>query len=164
MDPAFWGRSTWKHFDALVFSYPTVPSLEDKEKYYKYFELMGDMLPCPSCAASYKIYFQYIHLKDYLDDIHGMTYWVYNIHCLVNKKLKKNNITFEKYYNTYYPHKTKCTVKNVITNPNEKCTANPATVTNSNGFIEFNKITHEKYDAKLSVQVMKLFNEHPELK
>ena len=57
MDPSFWGKSTWLYLHTLTFNYPLNPTEEDKIKYYNHFKQLGDMLPCPSCAESYKIYF-----------------------------------------------------------------------------------------------------------
>ena len=91
MDPAFWGRSTWTYLHTLTFNYPENPTDNDKLKYYNYFKQLPDFLPCPSCASSFKIYFEYIPITDYLDDIHGITFWLYIIHFIVNSKLNKKN-------------------------------------------------------------------------
>ena len=89
MDPAFWGRSAWQFIHSISFNYPAKPTNEDRIKYSNYFKSLGDILPCPTCAESFKIYTKYIPVDDYLDDIYGITIWLYYIHNIVNKKLNK---------------------------------------------------------------------------
>jgi len=165
MDPAFWGKSTWLYLHTLTFNYPSNPTLEDKQKYYNHFNNLGDMLPCASCATSFKIYFKYIDLNEYLDDIHGVTFWLYIIHYLVNKKLKKKNISFYNVVKTYYSQKSSCITVPISTNTTGKCTANPNTAIDVNQkYTEFKNIAETKYLAKIADQITTLFKDHPNLK
>jgi hypothetical protein len=166
MDPAFWGRSTWLSLHTFTFNYPSVPTEEDKQKHYNYFKSLGDMLPCPTCAASYKIYFKYIPLEQYLDDTYGITFWLYIIHYLVNKKLNKskNNISFLQVVKIYYSQKSSC-MQVESTNLNGKCTANSNQVNNINDKIkEFTKVATEKYMTRVADHISTLLKENPNLK
>jgi len=165
MDPNFWGNSMWKSLHTLTFNYPLNPTHQDKVKYYKFFKYVGHMLPCPQCAESYKIYFKYIPIVEFLDDIHGITFWLFMIHYLVNKKLSKPNISFNQVVKIYYPQKTSCN-KIDTTKPltNEKCTAKPTTSVDVNDtYIEFKNIAETKYLHKIANHIIKLHQDHPNL-
>lgn len=159
MDPAFWGRSAWQYLHTLTFNYPMNPTKDDKLKYYNHFKSLGDMLPCPSCAESYKIYFKYIPITDYLNDTHGITFWLYFIHYIVNKKLGKDTPPFLSVIKMYYPKKASCATQKII-NLNEKCTAKPPTDPNTNAYIQFKTDAEKKYLNKILKQINKLFTDH----
>jgi hypothetical protein len=166
MDPAFWGKSTWLFLHTLTFNYPTNPTHQDKIKYYKFFKNLGDLLPCPSCAESYKIYVKYIPIVDYLDDIHGVTFWLYIIHYLVNKKLSKSNLSFNEVVKTYYANKSSC--KKIDPEKmlsNEKCTAKPPSniISEDDTYNEFKNIAETKYLIKIAKQITKLKQDYPNL-
>jgi len=165
MDPAFWGRHTWIYLHTLTFNYPSNPTIKDKKKYYNHFNNLGDMLPCPTCATSYKIFFKYIPIIEFLDDIHGITFWLFIIHFLVNKKLSKNNISFYDTVKIYYPNKASCpTPSSTLTN-NGKCTAKPLTNLNTDEiFSEFRNIAEAKYLKRIISHIANLIKHHPEFK
>ena len=151
MDPEFWGRATWLYLHTITFNYPANPTHQDKVIYYRHFKHLGDTLPCPSCAESYKIYFKYIPLVEYLDDIHGITFWLYIIHYLVNKKLSKPNLPFNQVVKMYYSHKTSCSKVDPTKLSNEKCTAKPTTILDVNDtYTEFKNIAETKYLQKFA--------------
>jgi hypothetical protein len=158
MDPSFWGRSAWQYLHTLTFNYPTNPTKEDKLKYYNHFKSLGDMLPCPTCAESYKIYWKYIPINEYLNDIHGITFWLYIIHYVVNKKLSKETPSFLSVVKLYYPKKASCKPPKVI-NSNEKCSAKPPT--DNNVYLQFKTEAEKKYLDKILKQVNKLFIDYP---
>jgi len=158
MDPSFWGRSAWQFLHTLTFNYPANPTKEDKLKYFKHFESLGNMLPCASCAESYKIYFKYIPINDYLNDIHGITLWLYIIHYIVNKKLSKETPPFLNVVKMYYPHKSNCPTSNKV-NIKDKCTSKP--IQNNDIYIQFKNESESKYLSKILDQVKKLFNDYP---
>jgi hypothetical protein len=147
MDPSFWGRSAWQFLHTITFNYPMNPTKEDKDKYYKYFESLGSILPCPSCAESYKIYFKQIPINDYLNDTYGITFWLYIIHYIVNKKLSKDTPPFLDVVKIYYPNKSNC--------PSEvntaKCTAKP--IKNNDIYLQFKNEAEKRYLAKILKQV-----------
>jgi hypothetical protein len=158
MDPNFWGKSAWQYLHSLTFNYPSNPTKEDKLKYYNHFKSLGDMLPCPSCSESYKIYFKYIPITDYLNDIHGVTFWLYIIHYVVNKKLSKETPPFLNVIKYYYPNKASCAKPKVI-NLNEKCTAKPPE--GNNVYLQFKTDAEKKYLSKILKQLDKLYTDYP---
>jgi hypothetical protein len=166
MDPAFWGKHTWIYLHTLTFNYPLNPTIEDKQKYYTHFKNLGDMLPCASCSESYKIYFQYIPITEFLDDIYGITFWLYTIHYLVNKKLKKKNISFFQVVKMYYSQKSSCPkVDTTNLNNSGKCTARPPQVLDINiTYSEFKNNAETKYLEKIADHISQLVKVYPSLK
>jgi hypothetical protein len=163
MDPAFWGRSTWTYLHTLTFNYPENPTENDKLKYYNYFKQLPEFLPCPSCASSFKIYFEYIPITAYLNDIYGITFWLYIIHFIVNSKLKKKNTDFLQVIQMYLPNKTSCsTPSNQPVNLTGKCTK-PSTSLPKNKFIDFQNISQEKYLEYTKQYISLLQKDHPTL-
>jgi hypothetical protein len=158
MDPAFWGRSTWTYLHTLTFNYPENPSDNDKLKYYNYFKQLPEFLPCPSCASSFKIYFDYIPITAYLDDIYGITFWLYTIHFIVNSKLKKKNTDFLDVIKLYLPNKTSCSTQ--IINLSGKCTKPSTSLPNK--FTDFQNIS-QKYLERTKQYVNLLQKDHPTL-
>jgi len=163
MDPSFWGRSTWLYLHTLTFNYPEIPTESDKVKYYNYFKQLPDFLPCPSCASSFKIYFEYIPITAYLNDIHGITFWLYIIHFIVNSKLKKKNTDFLQVIQMYLPNKTSCSnPSNQLVILSDKCTKPPTSLP-KNKFIEFQNISQEKYLERTKQYIALLQKNHPTL-
>jgi len=158
MDPSFWGRSTWLYLHTLTFNYPTSPTPDDKSKMYNYFKQLPLFLPCPSCAQSFEIYFNYIPITEYLDDVYGLTFWLYTIHFLVNTKLKKTNSSFLSVVKTYLSHKTQCT----IIPDKSKCSANK-TKPSSDIYLNFKNIAEQKYIEKTKSYTSKLLSDYPTL-
>ena len=157
MDPTLWGKSTWTYLHTLTFNYPDIASDADKVKYYNYFKQLPEFLPCPSCASSFKLYFEYIPITEYLDDIYGVTFWLYIIHFIVNKKLNKKNTDFYDVIKMYLPYKTSC-IKEAQT---AKCTK-PDSIEN-NKFLEFKQSAENKYIQKTKEFVYRLKTDHPSL-
>lgn len=106
MNTSKWGPSLWTFLHTVTFNY--VPTNQNKKNIYDLFENLKNTLPCKFCRESYNIFFDYIDLKQFLNDKMGLTYWLYIIHNLVNLKLKKKTIPFEdvvKFYATFHAEK-----------------------------------------------------------
>jgi hypothetical protein len=162
MDPSFWGRSTWLYLHTLTFSYPVSPTPDDKLRMYNYFKQLPLFLPCPSCAKSFEIYFNYIPITEYLDDVYGLTFWLYTIHFLVNTKLKKSNSTFLSVVKTYLSHKTQCIIIPDPSKDSSKCSANK-TKQSSDTYLNFKNIAEQKYMEKTKSYTSKLLSDYPTL-
>jgi len=173
MDPAFWGRSTWTYLHTLSFNYPEKPTENDRLKYYNYFQQLPDFLPCPSCADSFRIYLKYIPIDNYLNDIYGITFWLYIIHFIVNSKLKKLNMDFYNVIKLYLPNRTLCTSplnqsenvqsKDITKSANlsGKCTK-PSTSLPKNKFTEFQDKSNQ-YLEQTNIYISNLKRDHPSL-
>jgi hypothetical protein len=155
MDPSFWGKSTWLYLHTLTFNYPENPTESDKLKYYNYFKQLPEFLPCPACASSFKQYFEYIPISEYLDDIHGITFWLYTIHFIVNLKLKKKNMDFYDVIKLYLPNKTSC--KKDI-DLSAKCTK-PLPDSDTIKFKTFKEFAEDKYLQKTKQYISRLHHD-----
>ena len=103
-----WGNPGWKFLHTITFNYPNNPTDYDKERYTNFFTNVGQMLPCKYCRDSYNIYIKYLKIDDFLDSREGVTYWLYRLHNLVNKKIYKDNINFLDIINEYESYRAKC--------------------------------------------------------
>ena len=107
-----WGPPTWISLHSITFGYPLNPTDEQKENYKKYFELIGDILPCKYCRISYKEFISNgcTQLTDnVMKNRHTLTRWMYDIHERVNKKLGMDyGITFDDVVRRYETYRAKC--------------------------------------------------------
>lgn len=95
MDTRFWGPSGWKLLHLVTFSYE--PDIENQPLLTKNFlETLPYILPCKFCRASLTDYYRE---KPYeTDDVNVLksrdtfTRWMYDIHNLVNNKLRKQGL------------------------------------------------------------------------
>lgn len=118
-----WGPSGWEFLHSVTFGYPIEPSDEQKEKYKKFFELVGDVLPCKYCRISYQKFITDDDTKltnDIMKNRSTLTKWFYDIHNKVNDKLGVNyGITFDDVVKKYESYRASCT------NKKEKGCTNP---------------------------------------
>ena len=110
--PGIWGPSAWMMFHSITFSFPLKPTDKEKQQYLKYFECVGNVLPCDTCRQSYQ---QYIKSGDTQLNIDVMasrdtlTKWGWNIHNAVNKKLGIDyGVSYMDMCNKYETFRVKC--------------------------------------------------------
>lgn len=107
--PTSWGSSAWVFLEALAFNYPEHPTSADKRRYKQYFaELTPDILPCKYCRESTKEYVKMMPIEPYLDSRQGVTLWLYKLHNLVNQKLDKSPIPFDRVVRRYEHMRAHC--------------------------------------------------------
>ena len=162
MDPIFWGPHAWTYLHTLTFNYPISPTVDDKSRMYNYFKQLSQFLPCPSCAQSYDIYFKYIPIDQYLDDVYGLTFWLYTIHFLVNAKLGKEQYSFLFVVKKYLSHKTQCTILPDPSKNSSKCSANKKKPS-SDIYLNFKNIAEQKYMEKTKSHISILSSKNPDL-
>lgn len=109
-----WGPHGWVFLHSVTFGYPLNPTVEDKEKFKKFFELIGDILPCKFCRESYKDFIvdkeNGTELNDeVMKDRESFTKWFYEIHNAVNKKLGMDyGIKYEDVVMRYESYRAQC--------------------------------------------------------
>lgn len=112
MASSIWGPPTWSALHFISFCYPDNPSDKNKSDYKKFFELLGELLPCKYCCDSYKLLIDTPPTKlDYniLANRETFSQWLYNIHEAINKKLNKNsNLSYEDIKNYYESYRLSC--------------------------------------------------------
>lgn len=117
MNTKFWGPPGWKFLHTLTFNYPINPSEKQKKLYKTYFELTGDILPCKYCRQSYKKFIKKLPIDDYLNCREDIIKWLYNIHNMVNDKLRKQgnmipqDPSIKNFCKKYEKHRAKCSDK-----------------------------------------------------
>ena len=111
-----WGPAMWHYLHSMSFNYPIDPTLQDK-KYYREFVInLQHVLPCKYCRMNLKINFKTLPLK--ISDMKSReTYsrYIYNLHELINKMLKKkSNLSYDDVRERYEHFRSRCTVEHPI--------------------------------------------------
>ena len=109
MNVSKWGPSGWVFLHTITFNYPENPTIEDKKRYLNFFNNVGTLLPCKYCRDSFNIYTKHLPIDKFIDDREGITYWLYQIHNLVNDKVfKSDSTTFEEVVKRYERFRAGC--------------------------------------------------------
>jgi hypothetical protein len=90
MLPGTWGPSAWIFLHSSTFGYPINPTIEEKKQYLKYYQCLGNVLPCESCRVSYQKFIQTGDTKltmDVMETRSTLVKWGFTIHNAVNNKL-----------------------------------------------------------------------------
>lgn len=117
-----WGPHMWKSLHSITFCYPINPNDIDKGNYKKFFELIGEVLPCMHCRESYKKIivgekYNNAILNDHVfDNRESLTKWLYYVHEAVNNEL---GINYHKSYEDVVRHYE--SFRSSCNNNSEKC-------------------------------------------
>lgn len=87
-DPSSWGPPGWVFLHCVSLTYPRIPTAADKKKYHRFFDSLGDVLPCKLCRAEYKKWTQKNPVAPHLVSRKALSLWLIDLHNNVN--LKKN--------------------------------------------------------------------------
>lgn len=124
--PRVWGPPMWQALHYISFGYSNTPSENEKISYRKFFELIGQVLPCKSCRVSY---LEIINSEDtkisdeIFKDRKSLTFWLYKVHEEINKKIGvKYNISYENVAKLYESFRAKCSKANVCSAPSKTST------------------------------------------
>lgn len=86
MDTRFWGPSGWRLLHMISFGYQPQ---RDKKEMREFFELLPFVLPCKYCRANLIDHYEKLPLEPALESKETLTKWLYEIHNLVNHKLRE---------------------------------------------------------------------------
>lgn len=92
MDTRFWGPDGWLLLHSIAENYPNNPSKEDKLNYKFFFNSLQFVLPCIYCRRSLKEYTKILPIDKFLTSKKKITFWLYQIHNMVNDKLRKQGL------------------------------------------------------------------------
>jgi len=87
-----WGPAQWHFLHTMSFNYPVDPTPEDKKNYRNYVLSLQNVLPCKYCRMNLKTNFKQMPLR--MSDMKNretFSRYIYNLHELVNKMLKKQS-------------------------------------------------------------------------
>jgi hypothetical protein len=106
-----WGPAQWHMLHTISFNYPVNPTLEQKKQYRNYVLSLQNVLPCGACRKNLKTNLKHLPLK--MSDMKSretFSKYIYNLHELVNKMLKKkSNLTYCDVRERYEHFRARCT-------------------------------------------------------
>ena len=108
-----WGPPLWHALHTLSFTYPPRPTEGDKEHYFNFIHDLQYVLPCKMCRKNLTKNLN-IHplTREALANRYTFSKWVFDLHQLVNKMLKKkpNRLTYEMVRSTYENFRARCVI------------------------------------------------------
>jgi hypothetical protein len=106
-----WGPAAWHLLHTISFNYPINPTEEQKKYYKEFIESMTNVLPCKYCRMNLKNNFEKQPLKNcHMANRETFSRYIYELHELVNKMLKKNSgLTYCDVRERYEHFRSRCT-------------------------------------------------------
>ena len=87
-----WGPSMWHYLHTMSFNYPVHPSADDKKHYRDFIISLQYVLPCKYCRINLTKNFKVFPLRsEDMKNRESFSRYVYKLHELVNKMLKKKS-------------------------------------------------------------------------
>jgi hypothetical protein len=109
-----WGPAQWHMLHTISFNYPVNPTEEQKRQYRNYVLSLQNVLPCGACRKNLKTNLRHLPLK--MSDMKSrdtFSRYIYNLHELVNKMLKKkSNLTYCDVRERYEHFRARCVDEN----------------------------------------------------
>ena len=106
-----WGPAAWHLLHTISFNYPVEPTLEQKKQYRNFILSLKNVLPCKYCRMNLKTNLKQMPLT--MADMKTratFSRYIYNLHELVNKMLKKkSNLTYCDVRERYEHFRSRCT-------------------------------------------------------
>ena len=105
-----WGPIIWTALHTISFNYPVSPSLEQKNQYRDFVMSLQNVLPCGACRKNLKTNFKHFPLTmKEMESRDTFSRYIYNLHELVNKMLKKkSNLTYCDVRERYEHFRSRC--------------------------------------------------------
>ena len=106
-----WGPSIWHFLHTMSFNYPVNPTAEDKKHYRDFVLGLQYTLPCKYCRQNLKNNFKRLPLtQQHLKNRENFSRYIYNLHELINKMLKKHSgLTYADVRERYEHFRARCT-------------------------------------------------------
>jgi len=106
-----WGPSTWHLLHTMSFNYPVKPTCDDKRNYRDFILSLRDVLPCGKCRENLCKNFKRLPLTmKNMQSRDTFSRYVYNLHEVVNKMLKKKSgLTYGDVKERYEHFRARCT-------------------------------------------------------
>jgi hypothetical protein len=108
-----WGPIFWFFLHTMSFNYPNNPSIETKKQYRDFIISLQYILPCKYCRDNLALNFKKLPITmDEMKNRETFSRYVYNLHEVVNKMLKKkSNLTYEDVRDRFEIFRSKCIVE-----------------------------------------------------
>jgi hypothetical protein len=106
-----WGPSTWHLLHTMSFNYPVNPTCDDKRNYRDFILNLRNVLPCGKCRENLCKNFRKLPLvMKNMQSRDTFSRYVYNLHEVVNKMLKKKSgLTYGDVKERYEHFRARCT-------------------------------------------------------
>lgn len=108
---AVWGPGLWHYLHVISFNYPINPTQIQKTKYKQLLLNLQYTLPCKYCRINLKNNFKRHPLNNVIfENRNNFSRYIYNLHELINKMLKKNsNLSYCDVRDRYEHFRSRCT-------------------------------------------------------
>lgn len=108
-----WGPSLWHTLHTMSFNYPVNPTIEDKKSYQRFICNLRHVLPCKYCRVNLKNNFKSLPpTMKVMKNRETFSKYIYDLHELVNKMLKKkSNLSYCDVKMRYEHFRSRCTGK-----------------------------------------------------
>ena len=105
-----WGPTFWHTLHTISFNYPVNPTNEQKQQYRDYILSLQNILPCGACRANLKTNLKHLPLKmSVMKSRDTFSRYIYNLHEMVNKMLKKkSNLSYCDVRERYEHFRSRC--------------------------------------------------------
>ena len=107
-----WGPSLWHFLHTMSFNYLVKPTNQDKTNYKRFIMSLKSVLPCKYCRINFRKNLQQLPLTDKaLQNRSCFSKWMFNMHELVNKMLKKKSgLKYCDIRERYEHFRSRCTI------------------------------------------------------
>ena len=111
MVSSVWGPPFWHYLHTISFNYPVEPTMEDKKHYRSFILSLKYVLPCRFCRQNIRTNFKHLPLTmDQMKNRDTFSRYVYDLHELVNKMLKKESgLSYSDVRERYENFRSRCT-------------------------------------------------------
>ena len=108
-----WGPIFWFFLHTMSFNYPNNPNIETKKQYRDFIISLQYILPCKFCRDNLTLNLKKLPITmDEMKNRETFSRYVYNLHELINKMLKKkSNLTYEDVRDRFEIFRSKCIVE-----------------------------------------------------
>jgi hypothetical protein len=105
-----WGPSLWHSLHTISFNYPVEPTKDDKTHYRDFILKLCHVIPCKYCRMNLRNNFKSLPLKTSdMKSRDTFSRYIYNLHELVNKMLKKRSgLTYADVRKRYEHFRARC--------------------------------------------------------
>jgi hypothetical protein len=111
MVSSVWGPPFWHYLHTMSFNYPVEPTPEDKKHYRDFILNLKYVLPCRFCRQNIRTNFKHLPLTmDKMKNRETFSRYVYDLHELINKMLKKDSgLSYADVRERYENFRSRCT-------------------------------------------------------
>ena len=105
-----WGPPFWHTLHTISFNYPVKPTLKEKKHYRNYILSLQNVLPCGACRKNLKTNLKHLPLTmKHMESRDTFSRYIYNLHELVNRMLKKkSNLSYCDIRERYEHFRARC--------------------------------------------------------